>query len=243
MQTDFQTEPPWVQEEVDVYCVGSEEARSELVNWGVSPNRILVSGIPVDPVFSLPGEKSELRRALGLDPERPVVLVMGGGMGPAPLDKIVESLELCRFPLQVIAVAGHDRALEQALEELRRKVTLDLRVFGWTDAIPELMAAATLLITKPGGLTSAEALCAGLPMIVTHPIPGPEERHVRYLVQQGVAVAGKDSGGNSPPRNANAQQAGQPGRNEPPAEGYVPSGCGPCRGASGAGPARQGYLH
>lgn len=82
VQTDFQTEPPWVQEEVDVYCVGSEEARSELVNWGVSPNRILVSGIPVDPVFSLPSEKSELRRALGLDPERPVVLVMGGGMGP-----------------------------------------------------------------------------------------------------------------------------------------------------------------
>lgn len=191
VQTDFQTEPPWVQEEVDVYCVGSEEARSELVNWGVSPNRILVSGIPVDPVFSLPSEKSELRRALGLDPERPVVLVMGGGMGPAPLDKIVESLALCRFPLQVIAVAGHDRALEQALEELRRKVTLDLRVFGWTDAVPELMAAATLLITKPGGLTSAEALCAGLPMIVTHPIPGPEERHVRYLVQQGVALEAK----------------------------------------------------
>jgi processive 1,2-diacylglycerol beta-glucosyltransferase len=66
-----------------------------------------------------------------------------------------------------------------------------LRVFGWTDTVPELMAAATLLITKPGGLTSAEALCAGLPMIVTHPIPGPEERHVRYLVQQGVALEAK----------------------------------------------------
>jgi len=188
VQTDFQTEPPWVQPEVDVYCVGSEEARSQLVSWGTSPNRIVVCGIPVDPVFSISQEKPELRRAVGLEAQRPVVLVMGGGMGPAPVDAIVKSLELCRLPLQVVAVAGHDRLIRQALEGLRGKVTLDLRVFGWTDTIPELMAVADLLVTKPGGLTTAEALCAGLPMVVTHPIPGPEERHVRYLLQQGVAV-------------------------------------------------------
>ena len=113
---------------------------------------------------------------------------MGGGMGPAPLDAIVARLELCRFPLQVLVVAGHDRGIKRTLEQLRGKVTLDLHVFGWTDTIPQLMAVADLLITKPGGLTAAEALSAGLPMIVTHPIPGPEERHVQYLVQQGVAV-------------------------------------------------------
>jgi len=191
VQTDFQAEPPWVQAEVDVYCVGSEEARSQLVNWGTSPNRILVCGIPVDPVFVLPFDKKELRRALGLDARQPVVLVMGGGMGPAPLDAIVGSLESCRFPLQVLAVAGHDRMLKQALEHLRRKVALSLHVFGWTDNIPELMGVADLLISKPGGLTVAEALSAGLPMIVTHPIPGPEERHVRYLVQLGAAVQAK----------------------------------------------------
>jgi processive 1,2-diacylglycerol beta-glucosyltransferase len=191
VQTDFQTEPPWVQAEVDVYCVGSEEARSQLVHWGTSPNRILVCGIPVDPVFGLPSDRAELRRALGLDGQRPIVLVMGGGMGPAPLDAIVASLESCGLPLQVLAVAGHNRRLRQALELLRRKVTLDLRVFGWVDSIPELMAVADLLITKPGGLTTAEALSAGLPMIVTHPIPGPEEQHVRYLAQQGVAVQAK----------------------------------------------------
>ena len=191
VQTDFQTEPPWVQAEVDVYCVGSEEARSQLVNWGTSPNRILVCGIPVDPVFGTPFDKTELLRALGLNGQRHVVLVMGGGMGPAPLDAIVESLELCGFPLQVLVVAGQDRTLRQALEQLRRKVTLDLQVFGWTETVPQLMAVADLLITKPGGLTTAEALSAGLPMIVTHPIPGPEERHVRYLAQQGVAVQAK----------------------------------------------------
>jgi len=191
VQTDFQTEPPWVQPEIDVYCVASEEARSQLVQWGISPNRILVCGIPVEPVFGIQFDKSELLRGLGLDGRRPVVLVMGGGMGPAPLDAIVASLELCGLPLQVLAVAGHNRAQEQALEHLRGKVALDLHVFGWVDTIAELMAASDLLITKPGGLTTSEALSAGLPMILTQPIPGPEERHLRYLEQQGVAVPAK----------------------------------------------------
>jgi len=90
--------------------------------------------------------------------------------------------------MQVLAVAGHDRQLHHRLELLRGRVAMDLRLFAWTENVPELMAVSDLLITKPGGLTTAEALAAGLPMILTHPIPGPEERHVRYLSQNGVAL-------------------------------------------------------
>jgi processive 1,2-diacylglycerol beta-glucosyltransferase len=188
VQTDFQTEPPWVQAEIDAFCVASEDARVQLIGWGVSPNRVLLCGIPVDAAFALPFDKKELMQALGLDERRPVVLVMGGGMGPVPLDQMVASLELCGLPLQVLAVAGHDASLRRRLEFLKGKVAVDLHLFGWTDNVPELMAVSDLLVTKPGGLTAAEALAAGLPMILTHPIPGPEERHVRYLEQKGVAL-------------------------------------------------------
>jgi processive 1,2-diacylglycerol beta-glucosyltransferase len=188
VQTDFHTEPPWVQSEFDAFCVASEEARAQLIGWGVLPNRVLLCGIPVDPAFALPFDKSELRQALGLDVRRPVVLVMGGGMGPVPLDSVVSSLELCGAPMQVLAVAGRDRELRQKLESLRGRLAIDLHLFGWSENVPELMAVSDLLITKPGGLTAAEALAAGLPMILTHPIPGPEERHVRYLIQNGVAL-------------------------------------------------------
>lgn len=188
VQTDFHTEPPWVQPEIDAYCVASEEARAQLIGWGVLPNRVLLCGIPVDPAFALPFERNELRQALGLDLRRPVVLVMGGGMGPVPLDRVVSSLELCGAPLQVLAIAGRDRFLRQRLELLRGRLAIDLRLFGWTENVPELMAVSDLLITKPGGLTAAEAMAAGLPMILTHPIPGPEERHVRYLQRNGVAL-------------------------------------------------------
>jgi len=187
VHTDLETEPPWAQREIDVFCVASDQARAQLIEWGVSPNRILVSGIPIDPAFTLPFDRPELLRALGLDPQRPVVLVMGGGMGPVPLDEVVQSLEKCRLPLQVLAVAGRNHVMRARLEALRGKIALVVHPFGWSDNVPELMAAADLVITKPGGVTVSEALAAGLPMILTHPIPGPEEIHIHYLEHHGVA--------------------------------------------------------
>jgi processive 1,2-diacylglycerol beta-glucosyltransferase len=194
VQTDLDTEPPWAQKEIDIYCVASEQARGQLIEWGISANRILVCGIPIDPAFALPFDRPDLLRAFGLDVHRPVVLVMGGGMGPAPLDEIVQSLEKCRLPLQVLAVAGHDQVMRGRLEALRGKIALNFFTFGWSDSVPELMAASNLLITKPGGVTTAEALAAGLPMILTHPIPGPEEIHIRYLEQNGVAFRARNLG-------------------------------------------------
>ena len=188
VQTDYHAEPPWVQAEVDYYCVGSEEARVQLVRWGASAHRILVSGVPIDPSFALRIERTEVLQLLGLAPHKPVVLVMGGGMGPAPLDAIVASLERCDLPVQVLAVAGHNRTMHRRLERLRGRLAIDLHPFGWTSRVRELMAASDLLITKPGGVTVAESLAAGVPLLLTEPIPGPEERHVRYLVERGAAV-------------------------------------------------------
>jgi len=188
VHTDLDTEPPWAQPEIDVFSVASDRARTQLIEWGISPNRILICGIPIDPVFALPFDRPELLRALGLDSHRPVVLVMGGGMGPVPLDEVVQSLERCGLPLQVLAVAGHNHAVRARLEALRGKIALNLYPYGWSDNIPELMAAADLVITKPGGVTVAETLAAGRPMILTHPIPGPEEAHAEYLEQSGVAL-------------------------------------------------------
>ncbi len=188
-QTDFLTELPWVKKEIDVYCVGSDTAKHQLIGWGISANRILTCGVSVDTAFALSFDRGELRRALGLNARRPVVLLLGGGMAPARLDAIIRSLEVCPHPIQLIAVAGRNRDLRLRLESLRGRVAVDLHVFGWTDAVPELMGAANVLITKPGGVTTAEAMAAGLPMILTHPIPGVEEEHLRMFAAQEVALA------------------------------------------------------
>lgn len=188
-QTDFHTEPAWVKDEIDVYCAGSEAARSQLISLGASPNRILNCGVPVDASFAASFDRPGLRRALGFHPNRPVVLVMGGGAGPAQLDAVIRSLEMCRQPVQVLAVAGRDRNLRMRLEALRGQLALDLQVFGWSDSIPELMGAADLLVTTPAGVTTSEALAAGLPMVLWRPNPGVEELNLKYLVECRVALA------------------------------------------------------
>lgn len=189
VQTDFCAQPPWVQKEIDVHCVGSEEAKGQLISWGVSANRIVNCGVPIDPAFALSFDRTEVRRALGLHPTRPVVLLMGGGTSPAPLDTITRSLEMCRHPIQVLAVTGRDRNMRLQMEALRGQLALDLHVFGWSDSIPELMAAADLLITRPGGVTISEALAAGLPPILAFPVPGMEEQHLKFLVARKVGIA------------------------------------------------------
>jgi processive 1,2-diacylglycerol beta-glucosyltransferase len=191
VQTDFCAQPPWVRKEIDVHCVGSEQARSQLIAWGVSANRIVNCGVPIDPAFALRFDRTEVRRALGLHPTRPVVLLMGGGSRPAPLDTIVKSLEMCRHPIQVLAVTGRDRNMRQRLEALRGQLALDLHVFGWSDSIPELMGAADLLITRPGAVTTSEALAAGLPPILTFPAPGMEERNLQFLVERKLGIAAR----------------------------------------------------
>jgi processive 1,2-diacylglycerol beta-glucosyltransferase len=188
VQTELEIEPAWVRREIDVYTVVSDDARAQLIAWGVSPNRVVFCGFPIDPAFSLPFDEADVLQALGLDARRPVVLVMGGGPGLAPLDDIVVHLEHCSLPLQVVVVCGQEHAQRVRLESRRGRIALDLHLFGWTDMVPELMAAADLLVTKPGGATTAEAVTVGLPMILTPPVPGLAELHARHLEQHGAAV-------------------------------------------------------
>src|SRR5579884_4271275 len=117
-QADFYTEPRWVKDEIDVYCAGSEAAKNQLISLGASHNRILTCGVPVDPAFAASFDRADLRRALGLHLDRPVVLVMVGRADTSQLEAIIRSLEMCRQPIHVLAVAGRDRAVRARLDAL-----------------------------------------------------------------------------------------------------------------------------
>ncbi len=183
--TDFAIHSYWVYKEVDLYCVASEEARQELIRHGISSSRIAVTGIPISPSFLRRLPKETARARLRLDAERPTVLIMGGSQGLGPLQEMLEHLH--ELPLQCIVNAGLNRELFRALHK-RFGRDKRVRLFGYTRMINTFMDAADLLVTKPGGLTSSEALAKSLPMVITHPIPGQEERNARYLLKSGAAV-------------------------------------------------------
>lgn len=183
--TDYDVHSYWAHSEVDCYIVANEQSRATLISRGIQENKIKICGIPVNPSFLKKISRKDARKRLGLDPQKPTVLVMGGGRGLGPIGEMMNKLGSLKPDLQVIVVAGTNRELEKDL--LPHKRNRLVRVFGFTDQIPLLMDASDILVTKPGGLTSSEALVKGLPMLMINPIPGQEERNARYLAKHAGA--------------------------------------------------------
>jgi processive 1,2-diacylglycerol beta-glucosyltransferase len=182
--TDFAIHSYWVYQEVDLYCVASEEARKELTRYGIDAGRIVVTGIPISPRFLQHRRKEQIRARLGLDTRRPTVLIMGGSQGMGPLQETLDKLQ--DLSVQCLVATGLNRELYRSVRKTHGR-NRRVRLFGYTRRIPMLMEASDLLISKPGGLSSSEALAKNLPMILTNPIPGQEERNARFLERQGVA--------------------------------------------------------
>jgi len=184
--TDFGVHKYWISPQVDLYLVPSLDVRRRMVRMGVEENRIRVTGIPVDLRFAARGDRRAERAALGFSPYRPTILLMGGNYGLGPLEEAVQSLRRLPSEVQVAVVCGNNRAL---LRKMTRRFDGDrnVRVIGLTRSVHRLMDAADLLISKPGGLTTSEALAKGLPMVMIEPIPGQEERNAQYLLRHGAA--------------------------------------------------------
>jgi len=187
--TDHTDHSYWIHPGTDRYIVGSEHVRRALKRWPISELKISVTGIPIRTPFTLSYDRDILRARHGLDPSLPAVLVMGGGYGLIGKE-FIELLQSDRLsaPMQFIIICGHNAKLKEQLAEELKGSPHRILLTGYVDYIHELMAAADLLITKPGGLTTAEALSQELPMILYRPLPGQEMDNAAYLTHAGVAL-------------------------------------------------------
>ncbi len=192
--TDFAVHAFWIHTNIEAYAVATEEMRATLVARGIPYERIVVSGIPVNPAFGTPDpHRALLRERLGLPSDRSVVLLMGGGLGIGPLETMMQALDRVAAPLCAVAIVGRSSRSEQRVLEYAHRIHYPLRVVRFVNNVHDYMHASDLLITKPGGLTSSEALAARLPMVLFKPLPGQEERNTRYLVQRRAAVRAKSA--------------------------------------------------
>jgi processive 1,2-diacylglycerol beta-glucosyltransferase len=185
--TDYEAEPIWVKPEVDAYFVPDEDVRAEMIDWGAPADRIEISGIPVDPAF----DQVRSMRTAQVNSEPSIVLLMGGGMGPTRMDEVARQLGESNVPMHIVAVTGHDKRARRRLESLNVKSPVTMQVLGWTDNVAALMQAAAILVTKPGGLTIAEAVLCALPTVFFDPIPGAEFVNAKRMVDGGAAVISK----------------------------------------------------
>jgi processive 1,2-diacylglycerol beta-glucosyltransferase len=190
--TDFDVHAMWLVHHYERYFVALEEARVYLEVLGIPPEKITVSGIPIDPVFAIKKDKQEMRAKHGLAPDRTTILLSAGGFGVGSVDALVQSLLPLQQRAQIVAICGRNEELKERLTKLAARIKPDasvlLKPFGYTKEMDELMTASDLVLGKPGGLTTSEALAKGLVFVIVNPIPGQEERNSDHLLEGAAAI-------------------------------------------------------
>ena len=184
--TDFLAHSFWLAKEVDVYAVASEETKEDLLRRGVPPQKILVSGIPVEKKFTEAVSRAEARNKLMLGEDRFTALITSGGAGVGSLEPLVSKFLNTGKPVQLLVVCGTNQDLLRRMQPIAEK-NKQLRIFAFVDNIQELMAASNLVIGKGGGLTVTESLCLGNPLVLFGSVPGQETRKARTLARIGAA--------------------------------------------------------
>jgi processive 1,2-diacylglycerol beta-glucosyltransferase len=189
--TDFDVHAMWLCHHYEQYFVALDETREHMIRLGIPAAKVTATGIPIDPVFAETKDKAATRKKLGLAANRTTILLSAGGFGVGPVEHIVTTLLDLEHPAQVVAICGRNAELKTRMDKLAAKSSArrgTLVPVGYTTAMDEYMSAADVLVGKPGGLTTSEALAKGLLLVIVNPIPGQEERNSDHLLEEGAAI-------------------------------------------------------
>ena len=190
--TDYAPHSYWIFDSVDRYIVPSLETGKKLIYNGIEPSRILDYGIPIDAKFCRTLIKDDILKKLSLDKNASTVLVMGGTQGLGPIKELVVLLDRSYLKLNIIIACGTNKKLYRWLSRRGRHFRKKITILPFADNIDELMQASDVIVTKPGGITTAEALAKGLPMVIVNPLPGQEAMNTKFLLSEGVAVKAQE---------------------------------------------------
>lgn len=174
----------WFSNGMDLCFVPNEIVRELAISYGIHPDRVRITGIPVSPeIISDQRSPAELREELGLISDLLTVVAVGSRR----VDRLVDSLNVLNhfgYDLQLVVVAGKDESLYRQFQSMEWHVPVKL--FEYFPNVPTLMKAADWIICKAGGLVVTEALACGRPMMLVDVIPGQETGNANYVVDNGA---------------------------------------------------------
>lgn len=180
--TDYTCIPFWEESALDAYVISSPDLTDEFVSKGIPANRLVPIGIPVRQEFLKHTPKAEARRSFGLTAAH-IFLVMGGSMGYGNIDGVAKALASAMPNSQILVLCGSNKKLLHKMQMQANVIPM-----GYTYRVSTLMDAADVVLTKPGGLSCTEAIVKRVPVVLTHPIPGCEQRNAEFLSRSGAAA-------------------------------------------------------
>lgn len=183
--TDFTIHPFWEDTCLNDYVIASDLLMHQGVQKGIPLGKLRPFGIPIAPKFAYKKEKEEACRELGI-PVKNTLLVMSGSMGFGNILEEIKELDALELDFQIVTICGNNKKLKEQID--RTKFQTPVYNYGYVDNVDVFMDAADCIVTKPGGLTTSEALAKGLPMLMNNPVPGQEDRNVEFLLNAGAAV-------------------------------------------------------
>lgn len=188
--TDYTTHSTWIQNEIDYYIVGHEYVKELLVYEGVDSEKVKAFGIPVEKSFLSHRDRGTVLTELGLSPEKLTVLLMGGSFGAGNIKETLEDLIAIDRDFQILVITGRNEHLKDKLSKMLDSTihNKNICLLGYTNKMNDILASIDVLISKPGGLTTTEALLNDVPMIVPYFIPGQEEENLDFLTNCGAAL-------------------------------------------------------
>ena len=185
--TDFTLHPLWEEARLlDYYVTPTDLLEFQMERKGLNADKMLPTGIPIKPKFSERTDQLEARKQLELDLHKHTILLMSGSMGYGNIDESIEMLDRLNIDFQVMVVCGNNKRMYRKVKALSTRKRFD--IYGYVDNVDVMMDAADCIITKPGGITTSEAMAKGLPMIMVNPIPGHEMRNAEFMLNNGLAL-------------------------------------------------------
>ncbi len=189
--TDYAPHKFWIQDYVDAYITASEQMTEDMIKRGVNKNIIYPIGIPVGVDFLKSYKKTEIFSNIGFDENNFTILLMSGSFGVDCVINIFKALLSIDKPLQIIIITGSNRRLYQKFNNLiskHRSSSIKFHLLGFTRDVSKYMKVSDVIITKPGGLTTTEAIHSHLPIIFFDAIPGQEGKNADFILKNKIGM-------------------------------------------------------
>ncbi len=175
----------WQDPGVSLFLAPTQAVAHQLEARGVPPLRVHCMGLPVHAGFRDTGVQADcVREQLGLDPERPTILVTGGGEGAGRLERAARVAVEALPRAQVVVACGRNESLRRRLNA----ADLPGRILGFVENMAQWMRACDVVVAKAGALTVTEATASRRPLVVIDALPGQERGNLKYILKSGIGV-------------------------------------------------------